>query len=207
MSIQILLMFQQAIDALVVLTDSMGYPGIFILMALESSIVPVPSEIVLIPAGMLVSQGQMSFIIIILFALLGSIAGSLISYAAALYLGRKATERLVSKYGRFLFLDSKKLEAADRFFEKHGPITIFTARLIPVLRHLISLPAGFARMNILKFTLYTSLGAGFWAIVLTLFGVFFGNLALAHKFIVTLVFLIFCLIIIIIYVANQKSKK
>jgi membrane protein DedA with SNARE-associated domain len=203
---QILLMFEQAIEALVSLTDSMGYLGIFILMALESSVVPVPSELVLIPAGILAFQGQMSFTMIILFALLGSIAGSLISYAIALHLGRKATERLISKYGRFLFIDSKKLQAADKFFEKHGPITIFTARLIPVIRHLISLPAGFARMNLFKFTLYTSLGAGFWAIILTLFGVLFGTLALAHKLIVTLAFLILCLIIIIIYIAKHKNN-
>lgn len=202
-----LVLFGNLLDALVSFFNAMGYPGIFVLMAIESSIIPVPSELVLIPAGILIVQGKMSFFLVFLFSVAGSIMGSLICYTIAFYLGRKPVNALIAKYGSILLLDSSKLRKTDAFFDAHGPITIFTARMIPVIRHLISLPAGFAKMNPLKFFIYTLIGSGIWAIVLILLGMLFGTVAIFYKFFITIIALLAALIIILIYMIIQLRKK
>lgn len=204
---QIILIFEQAVTSVVALVHSLGYLGIFISMAVESSIIPVPSEAILIPAGILILQGKMSFALVFLSALAGSLVGSLICYALALYLGRAAVNHLISRYGKFIFLDAKSMKKTDDFFKKHGSITIFTGRLILVVRHLISLPAGFAKMNLFKFCIYTSLGAGVWSLILIGFGYFFGALSPAGKFGMTLLILAIVLLIILIYLICQSKRK
>ena len=146
--------------------DSLGYIGIFLGMVLESSFFPFPSEIILIPAGALVSQGKMSFIQVFLLALAGSITGALVNYVIALSLGRRGIERLVSKYGKVFFISRNELDKTDRYFENHGQITTFIGRLLPWIRQLISLPAGFSRMKLYKFVLFTGFGAGIWSLIL-----------------------------------------
>lgn len=151
--------------------SSLGYTGIFLLMVTESMILPTPSEAVMPFAGFLFFQGQMSFWLIIIFATLGSIIGSLISYAIGLYAGRP----LVEKYGKYILLTSHHLKQTENFFAKFGDKAVFICRFVPVVRHFISLPAGFAKMKLGKFCLYTILGAGLWNAFLTYVGYLLGS--------------------------------
>ncbi|MFW6027162.1 MAG: DedA family protein, partial [Candidatus Woesearchaeota archaeon] len=137
----------EIIQSLLDLVHSLGYLGIFLGMTLESSFFPFPSEAVLIPAGVLVAQNKMTIFYSFLMGTLGSLAGAYINYFLALFLGRRTVDHLVNKYGKFLFLDKEKLKKSDLYFQKHGEITTFVARLIPVIRQLISLSAGFSKMN------------------------------------------------------------
>lgn len=135
-----------------------GYAGVTFLMALESMIVPVPSEAVMPFAGFLWFAGKMSFGAIVFFSTLGSVIGSLISY----YVGFYGSEVFIAKYGKYFFLNRYHLELTEKFFKKFGGKTVFLSRFIPVVRHLISIPAGAGRMNIFRFTLDTAVGAGLW---------------------------------------------
>ena len=150
---------------------ALGYPGIVLLMALESSVFPVPSELVMPPAGYLAQQGKMNMAVAILCGTLGSLVGAYANYYAAHYLGRP----LLLKYGKYVFITEEKFAKVETFFLKHGEISTFIGRLLPVVRHLISLPAGLAGMNHVKFSLYTLLGAGIWCTVLTFIGYFIGS--------------------------------
>lgn len=164
-------MIHEIAQLLVDLIFDWGYLGIFLLMAVESSFVPFPSEIVMIPAGYLASQGEMSLTLVLLSGLAGSMVGAFINYYLALTLGRK----ILLKYGRYFFIKKESLFKMESYFNKHGHISTFTGRLIPGIRQLISIPAGLARMNLIQFSLFTALGAGLWALVLTLLGYFIGE--------------------------------
>ncbi len=199
-----------SIDYLISTISSLGYFGIFILMALESSIIPVPSEAVLIPAGFLIYQGSMSWSIVLLVSILGALVGSIISYFIAFYLGRKVVNAIILKYGKIFFLSRASIIKSEDYFDNHGEITTFIGRLIPVIRHLISLPAGFARMNLLKFSIYTSLGAGIWSVILIYLGYIFGkNYDLISNYlnIITLILLIVIILFIIIYIFIKRKNK
>ena len=143
-----------------------GYPGILLLMAVESSIIPLPSELVMPPAGYLAAKGEMSLPLVILCGILGSVLGALANYGLAMWLGRAFVHRL----GRYVLVSERSLERSERFFADHGEISTFIARMLPVIRHLISLPAGLARMPLPRFVGFTALGAGVWVTVLTLIG-------------------------------------
>jgi len=145
-----------------------GYAGVFVSMVLESMVFPLPSEAVMPFAGFLIADAKFTFAFVIVASTLGSIAGSLISYAVGRYGGKP----FIDRFGRYLLLNRDDLFATERFFGKYGDITIFICRFIPVVRHLISLPAGTGRMNIVKFTLYTIAGAGLWNAFLTVCGFF-----------------------------------
>lgn len=151
---------------IVELVAAWGYSGVFVMMLVESSFVPFPSEVAMIPAGYLASQGQMNPVLAVLAGIGGSIAGALINYQLAVRLGRPALEKM----GGYLFLKPESFQAAERYFDQHGEVTTFVARLIPGVRQLISVPAGLARMNMSKFILYTGLGAGLWSTVLVVLG-------------------------------------
>jgi len=148
----------------------LGYPGIIFMMALESSFFPFPSEIVIPPAAYLASRGEMDLSMIILCGVIGSLLGAVLNYWIALKLGRPFFE----KYGRYFFVKQASLHKADLFFEKHGPISIFTGRLLPVIRQYISLPAGLTEMNFFMFSSATVLGSAIWVIILALLGYFLG---------------------------------
>ncbi len=195
------------IESLLLLINNLGYLGIFIGMAIESSFLPFPSELILIPAGALIARGEMSFFPVFFAGLLGSILGALINFYLALLLGRRTVDFLVKKYGKFLFLDKKKLKRTDLYFEKHGEITTFIGRLIPLVRQEISLPAGFARMNLPKFILFTALGAGIWTAILIFVGYFFGSNAQPELKIITGILLVLSLIFLLAYYMKQRKNN
>jgi len=188
------------------LIKNLGYFGIFIGMAIESSFFPFPSEVILIPSGALVARGELSFFLVFLSGLFGSVLGAWINYFLAFFLGRQTVDLLIDKYGKFFFINKSKLRKTDRYFENHGEITTFVGRLIFVIRQLISLPAGFARMNFWKFTLYTALGAGIWTATLITIGFYFNGLGSEVK-IITGLLLIVSLIFSLIYYLKTKSKN
>jgi len=198
-------MIRELAQTLVDLIFDWGYVGIFLLMAVESSFIPFPSEIVLIPAGYLASKGDMSVVAIMGSALGGSLVGAFVNYYLALTLGRKMLQR----YGKYFFIKESALDKMDDFFAKHGHISTFTGRLIPGIRQLISIPAGLAKMNLVQFSLYTSLGAGMWAFVLTMLGYFIGeNQELIDTYLkqITVAVLVVIGLFIAWYVYRQKTK-
>lgn len=162
-----------------------GYWGIFVLMTIESSFIPFPSEIVMLPAGILAVEGKLNLWGCIAAGTGGSIAGALVNYYLAIYLGRA----FIMRYGRYFFLPPDKMEWVEGYWGKHGEMTTFVCRLLPAIRQLISIPAGLARMNLARFVLFTGLGAGSWVVILTLSGYFLGPKALElweqHKLMIT----------------------
>ena len=199
-------MIHEIAQYLVDTIGSMGYLGIFLLMFLESTFFPFPSEIIMIPAGYLAYQGEMNLYIVVLVGILGSVAGALLNYYLAMYLGRK----IILKYGKYFFIKEETLDKLDTFFAKHGEISTFTGRLIPGIRQLISLPAGLARMKLFKFSLYTSIGAAIWIVILVFVGYFVGsNQALITEYMksVTLIALVSVVFIIIFYVLRYRRHE
>ena len=162
---------EKLVDFIVNGISTGGYSGVFILMALESMIAPVPSEVVMPFAGYLVLQNRFNFWIVLLASSLGSIFGSVLSYYIGFYGGRP----LVLKFGRYLLLEEEHLEWTEKWFERQGDKTIFISRFVPVVRHLISIPAGIARMPMHKFIVYTFIGATIWNLVLLYAGIKLGS--------------------------------
>lgn len=151
--------------------DNLGYGTIFLLMTIESSFIPFPSEVVVPPAAMMVALGELDGFGVIFSALLGSLLGAAINYALSYYLGRPIVYSFArSKVGKMLLLSEEKLLRAEAYFDKEGALSTFVGRLIPGIRQLISIPAGLARMKLKPFFLYTSLGAGAWILVLFALG-------------------------------------
>ncbi|MEJ2700417.1 MAG: DedA family protein, partial [Desulfuromonadales bacterium] len=149
-------MFHQVISWIVDTVSLWGYPGIVVMMFLESSFFPFPSEVVIVPAGYLASQGEMSLGLVILSGIAGSLLGALFNYWLAVRWGRPFFER----YGRYFLVSPAALDRADRYFARHGHISTFVGRLLPGIRQYISLPAGLTRMNLALFAVFTALGAG-----------------------------------------------
>ena len=148
-----------------------GYAGIFLMMFLESSFFPFPSEVAMIPAGYLAHQGQMSLALAWTAGTAGSLAGAVFNYYLCYFFGRE----LVLKYGKYVGITKVKMRKFEAFFKRHGEISTFNCRLIPGIRQYISLPAGLAKMNLFKFSLYTTLGAGIWVAILLAVGWYLGK--------------------------------
>jgi membrane protein DedA with SNARE-associated domain len=196
----------ELINWLVLTIGALGYPGIFLLMAMESSVIPIPSEVVMPPAGYLAQQGQMNMAVVILCGTVGSLVGAYANYYAAHYLGRP----LVLKYGKYVWITEEKFAKVEKYFQDHGEISTFIGRLLPVVRHLISLPAGIAGMNHVKFSLYTLLGAGLWVTVLSYIGYFIGAnqdliMEYSHQALISVI--VASVAIIAVYVAVHRKKK
>jgi membrane protein DedA with SNARE-associated domain len=140
-------------------------------MLLESTVVPVPSEFVVTPAAYHAAGGNLDVFLVILFATIGADLGASINYVVAYYVGRPVIYRFAnSKWGKMCLLNQEKVEKSEKYFDDHGMVATITGRLIPGIRHLISIPAGLAKMNYWKFLLYTTLGAGVWNCILAALG-------------------------------------
>jgi len=204
-------MLERFIDGLLQTLLAIGYPGIIALMAMESSILPVPSELVMTPAGYWAAKGQMSFPVVLLCGVLGSIIGALANYYGAQLIGRP----LIQRYGKYVLLSEKNLLRSERFFAEHGEISTLIGRLFPVVRHLVSIPAGLHRMPLPKFILYTGVGAATWCAILTWIGYFLGQHEAAlrgeeiHRYVTwaLLILIPLTLVAIWIYILRRRRPK
>jgi membrane protein DedA with SNARE-associated domain len=182
-----------------------GYTGILILMFLESTFFPVPSEVVIPPAGYLVAKGEMNLALVIACGVAGSILGALFNYILAIYLGRP----LLMRYGKYILFPPERFDRVNAFFINHGEISTFTGRLVPGLRHFISFPAGLAHMNIMRFCLYTALGSAIWVTILAYIGKFVGdNLSMVKQYSQqALVAVCAVMVVVFIIYIRQYRKK
>ncbi len=153
------------------LLDNLNYYSIFLLMMLESTVIPVPSELVVAPAAYHAAGGNLNMILVIVFSTLGADVGASINYFVAYFVGRPVIYRFAnSKLGHLCLLNQEKVEKSEKYFDSHGKLATITGRLIPGIRHLISIPAGLAKMHYGHFILYTTIGAGAWNCILALLG-------------------------------------
>jgi membrane protein DedA with SNARE-associated domain len=152
-----------------------GYAGVFVAMAIESSVIPVPSELIMPPAGDLARRlPDWSMTGVIIWGTLGATVGAIANYGLALWIGRPLVLTLIARFGKFLHVTPAAYESTEGLFRKHGAISVFVGRLLPGVRHLISIPAGLARMNLVAFSVLTALGAGIWGAILAYLGYGFG---------------------------------
>ena len=151
--------------------DQFGATAVFVLMAIESACIPVPSEVIQLYAGFMVSEDRMNIVVAVLAGTVGNVVGSWVAWAVGVYGGRPWIER----HGKWLHITPRNLAWADRWFDKYGPKVVFFSRMLPIIRTFISLPAGIARMPFWKFTVYTFAGALPWCLALTLAGVQVGE--------------------------------
>lgn len=197
-------MLDSIVDFIVQTVGTLGYSGIFIMMFLESTFFPFPSEVVMIPAGYLVHKGEMNMAMVLFCGISGSLAGALFNYYLAIYVGRA----VLIKYGKYFFIKESTIQKAERFFENHGHISTFSGRLIPAVRQLISFPAGLARMNIVSFSIYTTLGASIWVVILTLLGYYIGdNEALVKEYLSTIIYVLLGLIALGAFIYYKRINK
>ena len=188
------------------IVEVLGYFGLFIMTMIESTFIPIPSEITLIPAGFLISEGKMNFAIVSIFTVLGTICGALLNYAIAYKFGRK----LMLKYGKYLFIDDSKLKSMEIFFKKHGEISMFTGRLLPGIKHFISFPAGLAKMDLKPFFIYTALGGAIWNNLLIALGYLLGesdHLIKPYLKQLNIALIAILSVLVIVYVIKHKNKK
>ncbi len=195
---------------------NMNYTSITILMAVESSFIPFPSEVVIPPAAYIASKpdSHLNIFLVVMFGTLGALIGAFINYFLALWLGRPIMYRLAdSKVGKLLLLSSDKIKKAEEYFNNHGKISTFIGRLIPGIRQLISLPAGLARMNLFSFTLYTALGAIVWNVILALVGyIAHGQADLINEYshelsVIILVLLALVVLFYLVKFLRKRSKR
>ena len=186
--------------------ESLGYFGIFIMTFIESTFIPIPSEITLIPAGYLVQKGQMSGLVVLLVSIAGTIGGALANYYIAYFFGRL----LFVDKGKYFFLNPSKLKKIEQFFAEHGAISVFTGRFLPGVKHFISFPAGLAKMNLKLFALYTALGGAIWCTILITLGYIIGeNEHLIKKYLkqLNLIFILLVSILVIYYIWKKRQNK
>jgi membrane protein DedA with SNARE-associated domain len=185
---------------------SLGYTGIMILMFIESTFIPLPSELVIPPAGYLIAQEQMNWAGVIAAGTFGSVMGALFNYGIAVYLGRP----FILRYGKYFGVSQKHFMKGEEFFRRHGHISTFIGRLILGVRHYISFPAGLCRMNLTEFSFYTAFGAGIWVAVLAYIGYFVGNneeriMEVSRRWSVYVIGA--CTLLIVAYVLWHKKRR
>lgn len=198
--------FDAVVQWLVAFVEHLGVLGIFIMTFLESTFMPIPSEITMIPAGYLVQQGKMDFISVLLASIAGTVGGAYFNYWIARHFGRG----LFLRYGKYFLMTPAKLKKLESFFDKHGAISTFIGRLIPGVRHYISFPAGLAQMNRRTFIIYTALGGAIWMTVLITLGYHIGeNRALMVKWLPLIKggMLLVILVLLAGYILRGKIKR
>ncbi|KPK44953.1 MAG: hypothetical protein AMK74_04280 [Nitrospira bacterium SM23_35] len=191
---------------LVEAVGTMGYSGIIFLMFIESTFIPLPSELVIPPAGYLIYQKQMNWFGVVVSGTAGSLLGALFNYAIAIYLGRP----FILRYGKYFGVSESHFRKGEAFFLKHGNISTFIGRLILGVRHYISFPAGLCRMNLLKFCFYTAFGAGIWVWILAYIGYFVGNnrdkiMEVSRQW--TAYIIIGCVLLVALYIFWHRRKQ
>ncbi len=196
------------IATIVAIVGKFGYGGIIVMMFLESSFFPFPSEVVIPPAGYLAERGEMNFFLVVTAGILGSILGALFNYWLALKLGRPALLR----YGRYVGLTPTAFDRVEKFFSDHGIFGTFVGRLIPGIRQYISFPAGLARLPLIPFILATGLGAGIWVIILAVIGYLVGNnqeliSSYSHRAFYLLIPFLLCCCIYYVWRHRRKSSS
>ncbi len=198
--------------------DHLNYWTITLLMTIESSAIPFPSEIVVPPAAYhAAATGEMSLALIIVFATIGALLGATINYFLSLWVGRPIIYKFAdSRLGHLLMLDGSKVQRAEDYFNAHGAVSTLVGRLIPVIRQLISIPAGLARMNFARFAMFTALGAGVWNIVLAVLGYYLERIVPEEQLVDTVTrysheigygILAIVVIVIAYMILKNKSKK
>ncbi len=196
------MILQQLESILYFLLTNFGYFGIFVIMTIESSFIPLAGEIILIPAGYLASQGKLSIVLVILFGVLGSVLGALINY----YIGYKLGRQYILKNSKLFFMTKKHLIKTENFFNKYGEITILVSRIMFVIRQYISLPAGFAKMNLFKFILFTFLGATVWVSLFAFIG-YFGSHIIEKVISIFNYIVVIVIILSIVYIIYNYLKR
>jgi membrane protein DedA with SNARE-associated domain len=190
--------------------NNINYFTITLLMAIESSFVPLPSEIVIPPAIWKAASGELSIPLVIMFATLGAIIGAMFNYLMARWLGRVLVYSFAeSKIGRLCMLNKHKVEHAEAYFILHGRSSTFIGRLIPGIRHLISIPAGLAKMNIGQFVLYTALGSGIWHTILAILSYsLYSHQELLKKYMSEVSYVLLAIgVLFFVYLAIKGNKK
>lgn len=187
------------------LVSYFGYFGIFLMTMIESTFVPIPAEVTLIPAGYLVSQGEMNFFVVLFVSTFGTLCGSLLNYAIAFKYGRV----LLINYGKYFFLNEGKLHNIELFFQKYGAVSTFIGRLLPGIKHFISFPAGLGKMPLKEFSIYTLLGGALWSLILILLGYVLGeNAELIKVYLKEINFLLFVIAVCLasFYIWKKRFK-
>jgi len=198
-------LIDSTVQILVSLINHIGYFGIFLGMFLESTLVPIPSELIMIPAGIAVSQGTMNLYITLIVGITGNIAGAVFTYYLAASIGRK----ILLKIGKYFFVKEATIIKIEIFFQKHGPISVFIGRLLPGFRHFISIPAGIAKMDLKSFYFYTSAGSTIWTSILLALGFFIGenqNLIQENLHKIIVVCALVCVAILTIYLLRNTVR-
>lgn len=199
-------MLEQIVSWIIHIVHELGYLGLFVMTFLESTFTPLPSEVTLIPAGFLIHEGKMHFLPVILSCWSGTMAGSYFTY----WLAQTVGKRVLVKYGKYFFFPESKILWVESYFLRHGRISVFTGRLVPGVRHIISFPAGLANMPLKFFMLCTFLGSSVWMGFLLAMGYFMGkNQELIMQYImpIKLGILLFVPVFIGFYIWRNRSKK
>lgn len=199
------------VNLMLAFSAKIGYWGIVLLMTIESSFIPFPSEIIIPPAAYLAAQGQFNIYLVILSGIVGSLLGALINYFLAMTLGRKIVYSLANKkIAKLLLINEQKIQKAEDYFKKYGSISTFLGRLVPAIRQLISIPAGFCRMKLGSFLFFTFLGSGLWTVILAVLGYAFGaNDELLEKYYKQASFAALGIVILVIayLILKKRSSK
>lgn len=189
--------------------STLGYGGVFVLMTLESALIPIPSEVTMPFSGFLVTENRFNFWLIVAIGTLGNLVGSLIAYGLGFWGQEKVVRALIGKWGKFILLSEEELDRAEIWFRQFGDLIVFFSRILPAIRTFISLPAGIAKMNLYKFIFYTTAGSFIWSLFLTKIGVIWGKnwYRLEGIFQKFEIFLLFLGILLLVFYFRAKIGK